>query len=517
MASNLKSQAPQKVISFAQIDSLLQRHRSAGEKIVQCHGVFDLIHPGHIRHLNEAKQVGDILVVTLTKDKYVNKGPGRPAFPEHLRAESLAALSCIDYVVINETPTAVEAINAVRPAFYVKGPDYADREKDITQGIRAEEAAVEMHGGKIYFTDDLTFSSTQIINSYFGVYPEKARKFLELFKTKVSAEQIIEQLGRLQDLKVLLVGDAIVDEYSYCQPLGKSPKETIVSTRYLSSESFPGGIIACANHIASFSSQVDLVTCLGAQDPKKDLIEQQLNDKVKSRFFIRPDAPTTTKIRYVEPAFLTKMFQVSYLNDTPLPTEVENEICNHLGKVAKDYDLVFVADYGHGMMTKKIREKLINSAKFLSVNVQTNSANHGFNLITKYEKAHYISIDEPELRLALGEKYEDIYDLVRDFAAKHSPETIITITRGHNGSLTCRGGGADEIVETPCFSSKIVDRVGAGDAYYAVTAMLAARRTNLQVLGFTGNAAGAMAVEIVCNRTAILKAPYFKFIKAALQ
>ncbi len=505
-----------KVIPFSQIQAVLSPFREAGKKIIQCHGVFDLIHPGHIRHLSEAKTFGDVLVVSLTKDKFVNKGPGRPAFSEMLRAESLAALAVVDYVVISETPTAVEVIQAIKPNIYVKGPDYADPEKDITQGIRAEEAAVEKNGGRIYFTNDVTFSSTQLINSYFGVYPEKARTFLAGFKSNHNVDSLVEKLEGLRDLKVLLVGDTIVDEYVYCQPLGKSPKETIVSTRFLNSETFPGGIIACANHIASFSKNVDLVTCLGSKDPKQDLIEQQLTETVKAKFFYRLDAPTTTKTRYVEPAFLTKMFQLSFLNDEPLPVDVEKEICSHLAKVVGDYDLVFVADYGHGMMTPKIRDLLMESSRFLSINVQTNSANQGYNLVTKYKKAHYISIDEPELRLALEDKYGDIHQLVRRFASLHPADTTITITRGHNGSITCTGGG-EKLVETPCFSTKIVDRVGAGDAYYAVTSMLAARNTDLDILGFAGNAAGAMAVEIVCNRTPIMKPPYFKFIKAALQ
>jgi rfaE bifunctional protein nucleotidyltransferase chain/domain len=504
-----------KIVTFSDIDRTLQKHRENGAKIVQCHGVFDLIHPGHIRHFSQAKKLGDVLVVSITKDKFVNKGPGRPAFSEHLRAESLAALSCVDYVVINETPTAVEAIRAVRPNFYVKGPDYADSSKDITQGIRAEEATVKECGGEIAFTDDVTFSSTQIINSFFGVYSAAARKFLDGFKVKHSADQIMDRISGLENLKVLLIGDTIVDEYRYCQPLGKSPKETIVSTRFLNSESFPGGIVACANHIASFSSNVTMVTCLGAQDSKMELIGQQLNERVSAKYFIRPDAPTTTKIRYVEPAFLTKMFQVAYLNDTVLPEDLENEICDYLREQVPHYDLVFVADYGHGMMTPKIRELLMEKATFLSVNVQTNSANHGYNLITKYPKAHYISIDEPELRLAMGKKYEDIYEVVREFSERHASESVVTITRGHNGSLTCKG--PNEIFETPCFSSKVVDRVGAGDAYYAVTAMLAAQKAPIDILGFTGNAAGAMAVEIVCNRTAVTRVPYFKFIKAALQ
>ncbi len=160
---------PRKVVSLTELTKICDQARATGKKVVQCHGVFDLLHPGHIRHLAEAKSLGDVLVVTLTKDQYVNKGPGRPAFSDPLRAESLAALADVDYVAVNETPTAVEAIRLLKPTFYVKGADYEERSGDITQGILAEEQAVKESGGQIHFTHDITFSSTKILNSTFGV------------------------------------------------------------------------------------------------------------------------------------------------------------------------------------------------------------------------------------------------------------------------------------------------------------------------------------------------------------
>lgn len=511
---------PKKIVSLSELGVVCEKARASGKKVVQCHGVFDLLHPGHIRHLAEARSLGDLLVVTLTKDQHVNKGPGRPAFSEQLRAESVAALGDVDFVAINETPTAVEAIRILQPSFYVKGADYEERAGDITQGILAEETAVKEFGGAIHFTHDITFSSTRILNSHFGVYPEKARQFLSSFREKVSGDKIIDQLKSLKDLKVLLIGDAIVDEYHYCQPLGKSPKETIVSTRYLNEEAFPGGILACANHVASFSDNVHLVTCLGAKDSKEELIRAQLNTKVTTKFFERPDACTVVKRRYVEPAFLTKMFQISFLSDTDLPEETNHEIARYLLEVLPTYDLVIVADYGHGFLTKDLRNLLCEKAPFLALNVQTNSANLGYNLVTKYKKADYICIDEPELRLAMQGKYTPIHELISDFAQQY-PGATVTITRGHNGSITTvpetkEVPAGNHFFESPSVSNRIVDRVGAGDAYLAVSSLLAARKSAPELIGFVGNAVGAMAVEIVCNRTSMQAIPLFKFIKALL-
>src|SRR5688572_22066123 len=145
------------------LDTLAETIRSLkaeGKKVVQSHGVFDLLHLGHIRHFEQAKQMGDVLVVTITRDEHVNKGPHRPAFSHDFRAEAIAALQCIDYVAVNASPLAVESIKLLKPDIYVKGPDYKVAEEDISGGILPETAAVRAVGGDIRFTDDMTFSSS---------------------------------------------------------------------------------------------------------------------------------------------------------------------------------------------------------------------------------------------------------------------------------------------------------------------------------------------------------------------
>ncbi len=502
-----------KILPLNQLTQVCNELHLQNKKIIHCHGVFDLLHPGHIRHLNEAKSLGDILVVTLTRDPFVNKGPGRPAFSEQLRAESIAALSAVDFVALNDTATAVEAIYAIRPSFYVKGPDYEDRGDDLTSGILSEETAVKEVGGNIHFTHDITFSSTKLLNDNFSLYPAPARQYINTNRAKLSADFIIDQIKSLKDLRVLLIGDAIVDEYHYCAPLGKSPKETIVATRYISEESFPGGILACANHIASFCDRVQLVTCLGAKDSRQAVIESRLNPNISKQFFFRDGTSTVIKRRYVEPNFLTKMFQVSFLNDTDLPETVGRDIYRYLKEAMPQFDIIVVADYGHGLLTRPLRELICERAPYLALNVQTNSANLGFNLITKYPSAHYISIDEPELRLAMQQKYQDIREVIKELAHRY-PKATITITLGHNGSITLPPG--KPFVEIPCLSNKVVDRVGAGDAYFAITSLLARRGVEPEVLGLVGNAVGAQAVTVICNRSSTTPVPLYKFIKAIL-
>ncbi|HOW90602.1 MAG TPA: adenylyltransferase/cytidyltransferase family protein, partial [Elusimicrobiales bacterium] len=222
-----------KVHAIEELARIVERHKSHGKTVVHCHGVYDLMHPGHIKHLEAARAQGDILVVTITPDRYVNKGPGRPVFNEHLRAESIAALACVDHVAINSWPTAVEPIDLLKPSVYIKGSDYAAPERDITGGILHEREAVERHGGRLHFTDEITFSSTELLNKFFSVFPEKTKEFLEKFKTSYSSDAVIEQMKKLSAMRVLLIGDTIIDEYHYCRGLGKASKENMICTKFI--------------------------------------------------------------------------------------------------------------------------------------------------------------------------------------------------------------------------------------------------------------------------------------------
>lgn len=506
--------AANKVKELEELVEILAEFRRQGKTVVQCHGVFDLLHPGHIRHFEAAKKEGDVLVVTLTRDEYVNKGPGRPVFNQRLRAESVAALHAVDFVVINRWPTAVEAISMFKPNVYVKGDEYAVADRDVTGMINHEEAAAKAAGGRIHFTNEITFSSTELLNSHFDVYPDEAQAFLKGFRQRYSADDVIRKLDGLRKLKVLLIGETIIDEYHYCQAMGKSPKELLVTTKYLRQEVFGGGILACANHVAGFCEEVHLVTCLGSKNSHEEFVRSHLKPNVVPRFFHQDGVSTIVKRRYVDHAFLSKMFEVCFLDDSAIPPCIEQEICAYLRSIIGDYDLVLVADYGHGLMGNGMINLLSGGARFLAINAQTNSANTGFNLITKYPRADFICIDEPEMRLACHDRVGDLRELIAGVGSKLDCRRIV-VTRGHHGSMAY--AIEEGFCQIPVFSSKIVDRVGAGDAYLSIAAPCVAAGLPMELVAFIGNAVGALAVQIVGNRSAVEPVPLHKFITALLK
>jgi rfaE bifunctional protein nucleotidyltransferase chain/domain len=503
-----------KIKTLLELSSIVSALKNQGKRVAHCHGVFDLVHLGHIRHFQDAKKQGEILIVTVTPDRFVNKGPGRPVFNESMRAESLAALEAVDFVAVNESPTAVEAIRELQPDFYVKGSEYARPENDLTGKIDAEEQAILSVGGKMYFTDDITFSSSNILNSYFVNQTPETQQYLAAFRERHGAEEIIQKLKALQKMRVLVIGDAIIDEYHFCKALGKSSKSASINAKFLNAETYAGGVLAVANHIAGFCSDVHLVSCVGATDTYLSFVQQHLKSNISHKLFIRPDGPTTVKRRYTEVFQYTKMFEVTFIEDRSLPAPVEEELNKYVTKVIPDYDLVLVADFGHGLISGNTVSVLCNSDRFLAVNSQTNSANSGYNVITKYPRVDYVCVDQEEIRLAFHDRFSPIELLVRRAAQELNANTV-AVTTGQSGSTTLRRGGT--FVETPVFSKEVVDATGAGDAYLAVTAPCAAAGYFPEIIGFIGNAVGAMEIRILGNKESIEPASLYKYITALLK
>jgi len=505
-----------KILTLNKASQLSQKLRKQGKNIVLCHGVFDLLHPGHIKHFQSAKSFGDILIVTITADKYVNKGPGRPVFNEKLRSEVLSAISAIDYVAIVESSNAIYAISKIKPHVYVKGPDYKNRKPNpnIPRKLGEEEAAVKALGGILKFTDDIIFSSSHLINEHLDVYSPITKKYLNEFKQNHEADAVIETLTTLRSKKILVIGDSIIDEYDYCETMGKSSKEPIVVHRYISKEQFAGGTLATANHLASLSSQVTLISLLGKKRSFRGFIDRRLKPEISAKFFLQPGESTIVKRRFVDMATRQKLFQISFIKDKTLDQKIETQVVKFLKKELGNFDIVIVNDFGHGFLTEKIVRLLSHRAKFLALNVQANSANYGFNVITKYPRADYICIDEHELRLATHDKYGNLDSLIKKIARKMKCRLLL-VTRGSNGSISYSSNNS--FISTPTFTDHVVDRVGAGDAFFAITAPCVYAGMDEHEVGFVGNVAGALKVQTVGNKFPLEFKDMTKFITRLLK
>lgn len=265
---------------------------------------------------------------------------------------------------------------------------------------------------------------------------------------------------------VLFIGDAITDEYHYVKPLMKSPKEHLIPLKWISKEVFKGGTHAAANHARSFCRRVSACT---------------------------PGA-VTTKVRFIDPTYNRKLSEVHYEGSARLDTYNLH-----------DHDTVVVTDFGHGAISQADVKRLCDRARFLAVNAQTNSANFGFNLITKYSRADYVVIDEPEARLAAHDNTSPIEEVIWKIALGR-----MIVTLGQNGAI---GYDGQEFKRCKAMSEHVVDTMGAGDAFFAVTAPMA-RHGSIDDLLLIGNAAGALKTQIMGHREPVTKDALIAFLKA---
>ena len=504
-----------KVMELSDLATVIETDHKNGKRIIHCHGVFDLLHIGHIRHFNQAKEMGDILVVTITTDVHVNKGPNRPAFSEELRAEAIAAMNCVDYVAINRSPTAVEAINLLKPSYYVKGSDYKNAEDDMSGGIILEENAVKSVGGQIVFTDDITFSSSQLINQHMPAFPKEVSEYLTDISSRRSSDEILKYLENARSMKVLVIGETIIDQYVYCQTMGKSGKEPILAARQTGKENFVGGIVAVANHVAAFCDDVSMLTFLGGADSQEDFIRDNLAANITPEFlYMDGDSPTIVKRRFIESYPFQKLFELYLMDNDENRPEEESRFEAKLNELLPHYDAVLVVDYGHGMLGPQAVQLLCKKSKFLAINTQLNAGNMGFNTVSKYPTADFICVSETEIRLEARSRRKDLKEIVLDVSYRLSCDHIL-VTQGTQGCL-CYSKN-DGFLQVPAVATRVVDRIGAGDAVFSVASLCASQGAPSEITGFIGSVAGAEAVATIANRDPIQRVPFFRNIETMLK
>lgn len=506
--------ARKKIKDINSLAKILSTHRKENKTIVHSDGLFDILHIGHIRHLEQAKRLGDILVVTLTPDRFVNRGPGRPVFTDALRAEAIASLNCVDYVAVNLSASIEYTLKMLNPNIFVKGSEYKNPQPEAVTEISDQTRIVREIGATMVFTEDVTFSSTKLINRYLSNLPEEMHEYLTLFRQRYKQNEIDHIIDQFEDMKVLVIGDTILDEYQYCEAIGKSSKDPVLALKYQSHDLFAGGVLAVANHVANFVKDVHLITVLGEKDDYETFIRSQLNSNVRPYFLKQDNAPTLIKRRFIESYSLNKLFEVYVMDNSGLVPEKDRQLCKYLEDQMCHYDLVIAADFGHGAISREVVRTLVEKAPFLAINTQANAGNRGFHTVSRYPRADYACIAEHELRLEKRALDGDLRSMIKDIAQQLSSKSMV-VTRGRKGALVWNSRG--EFVEIPSFAHNIVDRVGAGDAFFSVTSLAAAKGVPDEILGFIGNVVGSLAVEIIGNKKSIDKASTKKYIASLMR
>ncbi len=352
------------------------------------------------------------------------------------------------------------------------------------------------------------------MNEYFHALPSDAKLFIDSIKAKWPVESIYKHLDSLKKMRVLVVGDAIIDQYHYTNALGQTGKGNVLAVEFESSEQFAGGALAVANHVGNFVDEITLVTGIGSYDSHEAYIREKLLKNINPIFFSFTNAPTVTKRRFVD-GDLNKLFEVYYQKDLALSKEREGEICEWLEQNLNDFDAVIVPDFGNGFISQNMANLLSRGSKYLVVNTQINSGNRGFHAIHRYSKANFISLNEPELRFATLNRTDGLPSLCRVVLDETRAEHI-AVTRGKAGVLVYEKE-SESFFEVPALATQVLDRIGAGDAFLSLAGICAGNRLDPRLAAFIGSVAAAIDVQIVCNREPITAVKLKKFIATLLK
>lgn len=507
-----------KIFKISELSKKIAKHKLKKKIIVHCHGVFDVLHAGHIKHFNSAKRKGDILLVTVTPDDYVNKGPNRPIFGIDTRMACIAALDCVDYVCASNSPDAIPAIKILKPNIYCKGKDYIKNAMDITGKIKKEKDAIRKVGGKIFYTQDELYSSSRIINHLGFNMSSSQKKYidkLKLSKNFKGKNTITESLDLFKRQNVLVIGELIIDEYIYTEALGKSGKEPVLVLRDLYTEKYLGGVAAIAKNLFSFCKKIKILSYIGEKKEHEKFINQNIPKKIIKQFILKKNSTTIVKRRFVDNVNRNKILGIHSINDHPLDTKQKNYFKKIVNKDLKKYDLVIVSDYGHGLISNEIAKVILKKSKFVAVNAQLNAANTGYHTISKYVGADLIIINENEMRHELRNKIDSVDKLIKVLGKKLKSK-YLAVTSGNQGSRIF-SRATKKIHHCPAFADKVTDKIGTGDTMLALLAISIFKKINIKFSMFLSALGAAENIKHMANSVSIKKNNMIKSLESYIK
>jgi rfaE bifunctional protein nucleotidyltransferase chain/domain len=489
-----------------QIKDKISQLKKNNFKIVMCHGVFDVIHYGHILHFEEAKKMGDKLIISVTSDRFVNKGLNRPFFDLNVRMSTLAALDMVDYIIPSDFPTAIKNIKMIKPDIYCKGPDYLNN-KDLTGNLDQELQILKINKGQIKFTNTQQYSSSSIINNMSRNLEDDQKKFVKKIKDKYSFKELENFLNQAKKLEVNIIGEPILDEYSMCEPIGISSKDPFLVFKKIVKFFFAGGSLAIANNISNYLKKVNLLVVTADKSNFFDKLRLKIQKNVKIKVIKDPNYTDVVKNRYIDVNSKVKLIGIYELGHKQLATNSDDKIKKYILQNKKSNFII--ADYGHGLISKSIAKFISKSKVKYILNAQLNSSNRGHHSLLKFSNPEVVIINESELRYELRNQNANLNLLINQLRAKIKAKSII-VTRGKSGAIL--SSKKNKYFDCPAFNTKVVDKVGAGDALLAIFSICKFANIPDEVSMFFASLCAASQIETMNNEKFIKKNELLKNI-----
>lgn len=465
--------------------------RPRKKKVIMCHGTFDVVHPGHVRHLLYAKTKGDILVASLTSDEHIKKANFRPYVPEDLRAINLAALEVVDFVIIDHQPTPLENLRIIQPDYFAKGYEYSS--SGIDPRTQEEMQVLETYGGEVIFTPgDIVYSSSALIE----LAPPKiaTEKLMALMAAEgIGFSDLNGALDKYKGIKVHVVGDTIVDSYTYCNMIGGMTKTPTMSVLFQKKVDYAGGAAIVAKHLKAAGADVTFSTVLG-NDALKDFV---LNDLEKAgvnvHVIIDETRPTTNKNAIVAEGY--RLLKVDTLDNRSISGKNVEQLKKQISQ--NKADAVVFSDFRHGIFNRNTIPELVSAIPADVYRVADSQVASRWGNILEFEGFDLITPNEREARFALGDQDSVVRPLARELHGRSKCKTLI-LKMGERGIITYRSRPLEDyraFFAIDSFVEQVVDAVGAGDALlaYATLAMIATRNEAIASI------LGCMAAGVECE------------------
>ncbi len=458
------------------------------KKVILCHGCFDIVHPGHIRHLAYAKSKADILVASLTADRHITKGMYRPHVPEQIRAESLAALEMVDYVIIDDNAIPFENIAFLKPDFFAKGFEYSDEHAEAT---REEIRAVESYGGQMIFTPgDTVYSSTKLLNAYLPkLQIEKLISLMQRFD--ITFGGLRTAISEFHKFKVHIVGDSIVDTYTRTNLIGSNAKTPTFSVLYEGHENYVGGAAIVAQHMKAAGADITFTTVLG-DDRFGDFVSHKLREaKIKGKGIIDSTRPTTHKNAIIADNY--RMLKIDTVDNAALSHKALMQLKDEISTTATD--CIVFSDFRHGIFNKSTIPMLMETIPAGAWMIADSQVASRWGNITEFKGCHLVTPNEKEARFAMADQDSNIGRLASSVKEACQVKDII-LKLGSRGVFFLQD---DAPYSLDSFAHCVKDAVGAGDALlaYATLTMLATK--SLPMACIIGSIAAACECEIDGN------------------
>lgn len=466
------------------------------KKVVMCHGVFDVVHPGHMRHLMFAKGKADILVASLTADHHINKGHYRPHIPQNIRAANLAAFEMVDYVVIDKNATPIENISYLKPDFFAKGYEYS-AQKNKPKKTQEEEQLVASYGGEMLFTPgDIVYSSSKFINMEEPmVRLEKLAAVMEI--DGISIDDLLNSLESDQPLTIHVVGDTIVDGITYTNVIGGQTKTPTLSVRLESQENFVGGAGIVAKHLKAAGANVIFTTVLG-EDPLAEFVLKDLEAAgVDVQLIADKNRPTTYKNAIVANNY--RLVKIDTLDNSSISDTIVEQLVEKITETQAD--AVIFSDFRHGIFNQRTIDELVAAIPKHCFKVADSQVASRWGNIIEFQGFDLITPNEREARFALGDQDSGVRPLAARLYDAAKCKTLI-LKLGEKGLLTCQSDDHESLssyVFVDSFVDHLVDAVGSGDALLAYATLALIKGYSPAVASIVGAMAAACECEVDGN------------------